>query len=611
MAIQFKIQIRDIKKPPVWRRIVIPGNFTFHDLHNTIQSAFGWWDEHLYQFQRYPFDGGWCVKDIDEDDDNWGERPEDARETNVATFIQHMGLEKFVYVYDFGDSWVHDITVEKINHDANLDHPVCLAGKGACPPEDCGGPWGYEELKEEMNKDEINEFDLEEVNEELESITAGSGWSGNTIDCMWDEENDMPRDIKELEGKTLADLMENQFKGSLTDFSEELGFDIDESISEKEFRKQYAQALKDNVVRVMSMLPISELKLLEHLKKNPKPGNTLDCYEDYCSKLMVIYGLAGEWWDEDENYYIWVPDDLWQMMKPHVEEVLADPHVQHRATIENTILGLANLYGQVNLGFVEKELIRLGQVQTIEGAKVAVSACMDDSLLLKFTQHQTGRLIDEPSEDTLLFLSPYGWDMPSELDDEIKKRESLAKDYHLFTIVEVMYAAVMPMPRIANPMHNAFFSLLTDDLNYNDWLASEICHGLWYREMHKYEEDFEEEDPGQYFREEVLYDYDSSDSLFRKAMKLLDDYLNNMPHWQLKGHTPMEVHGLLSEEDKAVKRKRQESRSYHDDDYISPKDWMANLGVTMPIIAEKRPGRNDPCPCGSGKKYKNCCGRGN
>ena len=611
MAIQFKIQIRDIKKPPVWRRIVIPGNFTFHDLHHTIQSAFGWWDEHLYQFQRHPFDGGWTVKEPDDEDDNWGERPEDAHETNVLTFIQHMGLEKFVYVYDFGDSWVHDITVEKIDQDADLDHPVCLAGKGACPPEDCGGPWGYEELKEEMDKDEINEFDLEEVNEELEGITAGSEWSGDMIDSMWDEENDMPRDIKELEGKTLADLMENQYKGSLTDFAEEFEFDIDENISEDEFRKQYAQALKDDVVRVMSMLPISELKLLEHLKKNPKPGNTLDCYEDYCSKLMVIYGLAGEWWDEDENYYIWVPDDLWQMMKPHVEEVLADPHVQHRVTIENTILGLANLYGQVNLGFVEKELVRLGQVQTIEGAKVAVSACMDDSLLLKFTQHQTGRLTDEPSEDTLLFLSPYGWDMPSELDDEIKKRESLAKDYHLFTIVEVMYAAVMPMPRIANPMHDAFFSLLTEDLNYNDWLASEICHGLWYREMHKYEEDFEEEDPGQYFREEVLYDYDSSDSLFRKAMKLLDEYLNNMPHWQLKGHTPMEVHGLLSEEDKAVKRKRQESRSYHDDDYISPKDWMANLGVTMPIIAEKRPGRNDPCPCGSGKKYKSCCGRGN
>lgn len=61
MTIQFKIQIRDVKKPPVWRRIVIPGNFTFHDLHYTIQTAFGWWGEHLYQFQRHPFDGGWDI----------------------------------------------------------------------------------------------------------------------------------------------------------------------------------------------------------------------------------------------------------------------------------------------------------------------------------------------------------------------------------------------------------------------------------------------------------------------------------------------------------------------------------------------------------------------
>ena len=233
MTIQFKIQIRDIKKPPVWRRIVIPGNFTFHDLHNTIQSAFGWWDEHLYQFQRHPFDGGWTVKEPDGEDNTWGERPKDARETDVATFIQHMGLEKFVYVYDFGDSWVHDITVEQIDHDADLDHPVCLAGKGACPPEDCGGPWGYEELMEEMDKDDINAFYLEEVNEELESITAGSEWSGDMIDSMWDEENDMPLDIKELGGMTLAHLMEKQDKGSLIDFAEELGFDIDESISEK------------------------------------------------------------------------------------------------------------------------------------------------------------------------------------------------------------------------------------------------------------------------------------------------------------------------------------------------------------------------------------------
>ena len=139
MTIQFKIQIRGIKKPPVWRRIAIPGNFMFHDLHRTIQAAFGWWNKHLYQFQRHPFDRGWNVRKLELDksiDDMWIEQPKDARETNVGTFIQFMKLIKFVYVYDFGDSWVHDITVEDIDNEAELDHPVCLAGKGACPPED-------------------------------------------------------------------------------------------------------------------------------------------------------------------------------------------------------------------------------------------------------------------------------------------------------------------------------------------------------------------------------------------------------------------------------------------------------------------------------------------
>ena len=156
MTLTFKIQLRDITKPPVWRRLEIPGNFTFDDLHNTIQSAFGWWNSHLYQFEKSPFCHGWKVKEPSEYDDEMGDVVEDAATTVVAEFIKKKRLNKFVYVYDFGDSWVHDITVENIDQDDELDCPICLAGKGACPPEDCGGPWGYEELKEEMDMDEIN-----------------------------------------------------------------------------------------------------------------------------------------------------------------------------------------------------------------------------------------------------------------------------------------------------------------------------------------------------------------------------------------------------------------------------------------------------------------------
>jgi len=262
---------------------------------------------------------------------------------------------------------------------------------------------------------------------------------------------------------------------------------------------------------------------------------------------------------------------------------LDDPHVQHRIEIENTILGLANLYGQVSLSFVCQELVRLGKAQTKEDAIAAVSACRDNSLWLKWAEHSIENFQDEPTDEGLLFLSPYGWSMPLELKHEIAMREELAKDYQLFPATDIMSAAVMPIPKIANPIHEAFVEMLTSDLELDNSQATVVCHELWYREMHKYEEVFEEEDPGAYFREEVLYDYDSYDGIFKKAMKMLDDYLNNMPHWQLKGHTPMEAQAIID----------------------------ARRSITMPIISAKKPGRNDPCPCGSGKKYKNCCGRGN
>lgn len=614
MTIQFKIQIRDIKKPPVWRRIVIPGNFTFHDLHNTIQSAFGWWDEHLYQFQRHPFDGGWTVKEPDDEDDNWGERPEDARETNVLSFIQHMGLEKFVYVYDFGDSWVHDITVEQIDHDADLDHPVCLAGKGACPPEDCGGPWGYDELKDEMDKDEINEFDLEEVNEELEGIIPSSAHSRRLADDDDDEDDYKP--LQPAGGApdsiNLMDILKQVSKGELIDLAEDLGLEINERANVKEVRQQYAKELMANPVKILSQLPMEDLMILDRLRKHPTEGLVVDCYRDYYDTLMVVYNLADEWYDDDEDYYVQVPEDFWRVAKPHLQEVMDDLAVHRRVTIEGIAIGLTNLYGQVSEAFVAKELVRLGQARTEEDAHKELSVTKENSLFMKMGSHDTGDYDDETSAETTLFLSPYSWEVPRELKDVIERHESVAKDYRLFSELEIILAANSPVPLITNPMREPFVEYLTHDLNLHEWHATEICHDLWYFEMHKEDEGFED-DPGEYFREEVLYDYDASNDIFRKGMRLLDDYLNNLPHWQLKGHTPIETMDMLNKEEKtshypSAKRSRS---LYTDGRPISPMDYIGDIGVTMPIIAEKKPGRNDPCPCGSGKKYKNCCGRGN
>ena len=194
MTLTFKIQIRNIKKPPVWRRIEIPGNFTFHDFHRAIQEAFGWEDYHLYQFQQQPYDQGWSLT-VPNEEAVFGMdyNSTDSRSMLVDDFVKSHRLTKFVYVYDFGDDWIHDITLEKSDDKRMLKHPVCLSGKGLCPPEDCGGPWGYEDMKrmlaeepdDEETKDWVewlglddprefdpNEFDINETNNCLKMVKA-------------------------------------------------------------------------------------------------------------------------------------------------------------------------------------------------------------------------------------------------------------------------------------------------------------------------------------------------------------------------------------------------------------------------------------------------------
>lgn len=154
MTYQLKIKLRGITKPPVWRRLLVPSDCTFHILHCIIQESFGWEYEHLYEFKEKPYDHGWTIKDMLDDggsddflDFFYGSsKPIDSRTMTIGKFLNENPIKKFTYIYDFGDDWIHDITVEA-ETDEILIYPRCIAGKGACPPEDCGGVWGYENMK--------------------------------------------------------------------------------------------------------------------------------------------------------------------------------------------------------------------------------------------------------------------------------------------------------------------------------------------------------------------------------------------------------------------------------------------------------------------------------
>ncbi len=133
---QVKVTLTGVK-PPVWRRLVLPGHWHLGKVHDAIQIAMGWTDTHLHSFEAKGVRYG--VPDPD-----WptGERREAT--ARLHEVVPGAGA-RLRYTYDFGDNWRHDIVVEALGEP--VSRASCLAGRRACPPEDCGGAWGYADLR--------------------------------------------------------------------------------------------------------------------------------------------------------------------------------------------------------------------------------------------------------------------------------------------------------------------------------------------------------------------------------------------------------------------------------------------------------------------------------
>jgi len=137
---QLRVVLRGVS-PLIWRRLLVRADVTIADLHDTLQVVLGWTDEHLNRLvihgREYGVShmGGISFRD-------------DPRRVHLAD----LGLrvrERFLYEYDFTDGWQHDVSVEQILRcEPRQRYPVCIGGRRAVPPEDCGGPWAFMELRQ-------------------------------------------------------------------------------------------------------------------------------------------------------------------------------------------------------------------------------------------------------------------------------------------------------------------------------------------------------------------------------------------------------------------------------------------------------------------------------
>lgn len=140
--------------PPVWRRVLVPGDVTLDRIHRVLQIVMGWTDSHLHQFHVGDVRYGDLALD---EGDELG--LEDERKARLSRIAPEEG-DHFIYEYDFGDSWMHEVVVEQISPaDRDEIYPLCIGGRGACPPEDVGGIGGYYGFLEAIGDPEHPEHD--------------------------------------------------------------------------------------------------------------------------------------------------------------------------------------------------------------------------------------------------------------------------------------------------------------------------------------------------------------------------------------------------------------------------------------------------------------------
>lgn len=271
--LQLKIELDEIN-PPIWRRLLVEDSITFQELHDTIQAAMGWGSYHMWEFHAGnetvgPEEEGFNLAEasfgllknlaemqkmleqeavkgsqqlnLDKMNKLLGEERRKKKEskfnvdTTIGTLINSQA-QRIGYLYDFGDSWEHTITVENITEENEAQtYPICIAGERACPPEDCGGVHGYSELmkiRENKAHPEYRErivewlgedydpehFDIDEVNRALSIPSdtlvenAAAAFTDEFFQKIWKEEKDG------LKGLSKKEIAEEMYYRGIVDF---------------------------------------------------------------------------------------------------------------------------------------------------------------------------------------------------------------------------------------------------------------------------------------------------------------------------------------------------------------------------------------------------------
>lgn len=195
-ALHFRIKLKDAPVP-VWREVEVPSNISLAFFAFVVIEAMGWMNEHLHQFiyKEHYYQNTASIKQNDDMFGIWGKNSKtyNTEKMPVSALFQEKGA-RIKFEYDFGDSWMHEIWLKGSREYAPDERPSIkiLKGVGACPPEDCGGIWGYERLlalasKKRKSAEEKDELEWYGIFPEYDPKVFDLEICEGNFDCLWED----------------------------------------------------------------------------------------------------------------------------------------------------------------------------------------------------------------------------------------------------------------------------------------------------------------------------------------------------------------------------------------------------------------------------------------
>lgn len=285
-------------KPEIWRRFVFRDDISLLELHEIIQTVMGWTDAHLFRFfiNRTEYTDEETVAEM--------RRGKNAEKVTVRSLKLKKG-DTFKYVYDFGDEWAHKLKIESVSAlEPEIEYPVCLAGARECPPEDCGGPSGYEQLLKILDNPEHAEhnymkewagphFDPEEFDIELTNDLLHTEFEDEDYFLDDELEDDPAGELKEMSREHIHSVWEaakNNRMDNLPDEDKLLARIMleheDEFFNNFEFADVLAEHVVDPESEVNPYLHITVHAVIEDQLKEKEPVEVYQFYNSMRNKKV-------------------------------------------------------------------------------------------------------------------------------------------------------------------------------------------------------------------------------------------------------------------------------------------------------------------------------------